>query len=370
MGYSLLSAFYFNLLQDVNILRPLIYLLSDDLEISPTIIVSQDFLTLDSQGIWIKEIKEIAEETNSDVIYQSSLHQIWLYTGQFYSGFIVSASESDLPAHRNSHEIFKVIPKNITKITLQHGYECVGFLMNKNHQDKSGSSVSFNADVIVGWLPAEYQYNLRPLQYSRYVSIGSPTHIEFTSKRLLRNEDHSISVVNKECGIVCENLHSARHDNVRGDSFLTQIHALAAMLNQKNEKLAIRPHPSGQYVLKNKIVLPDNVFIDNRPSYKIDWQKYRYGISAPSSILIDFLSFDLPCLVWQDIDRTIDISSFNFLPIAHTQDQLFDFTQGITKQNIRLNKPVSLLLSNKELTHYRYARFFEKIYINSSNSQP
>ena len=130
MESSLLSAFYFNLLQDVNILRPLIYLLFDDFEINSTIIVSQDFIALDFQGIWIKEIQEIAKETNSEVIYQSSLHQIWLYTGQFYSGYIVSASESDLPSHRNSHEIFKIIPNNITKITLQHGYECVGFLMN------------------------------------------------------------------------------------------------------------------------------------------------------------------------------------------------------------------------------------------------
>lgn len=372
MKSSFLSAFYFDLLQDVNILRPLIYLIADDFGQKPTMILSRTFCKRDSQNLWINEITAIARETNSNIIYQSSLHQIWELANQFCSGFIISSSESDLRAHNNSHNIFKIMPKSITKITLQHGYECVGFLMNQNHQDQHGSSVGFNADIIAGWIPAQYQYSLRPLQHSRYLYLGPSTDIEFTSKRYLRYEDKSIKINDQECGIICENLHSSRHVNVEGQTFLDQFQSLASMLAARGEKIALRPHPGGQYVLKNNVLLPDNVFIDNRPSYKVNWHKYRYGISAPSSILIDFLLYNLPCIVWQDESRTLDISSFKSLPVARSSQQLYDFTQNCTSHSLNisnkiLDSPLKTLLANKKKTYLRYVSFFQSIYTNSNH---
>ena len=155
-----------------------------------------------------------------------------------------------------------------------------GFLMNRNHQRAYGTSVDFNANIIAGWLPAEYQLSLRKHQRARYYCLGSTLHIKYTSKRNLLVEDNSISIKDQECGVICENLHSARHNDVKGESFLDQFISLASSLKNQGEKIALRPHPGGQYTIRNKVDLPSNVFIDNRPSYRVDWSKYRWDISS------------------------------------------------------------------------------------------
>ena len=364
MRRSFLSGFYFDLLQDVNILRPLVYMVCDDFGMIPTLVISGDFLKRDSNSIWISEINEIAEETNSKILYETSRFKIWSYNLRFSSGFMISASESNLRPPRNSHNLFKTIPSRIKKITLQHGYECVGFLMNKQHQDHFGTCVSFNADIIGGWLPIKDQKNLRPSQSSKYIHLGCTAHIESTSKRNLRIEEDSLSLNHKECGIICENLHSIRHQSIYKDSFLDQVHNLARMANEIGEKIALRPHPGGQYILKKKTSLPDNVFIDNRPAYKIDWKKYRYGISAPSSVIVDFLYNEIPCILWQDPSLSIDTSSFDFLPIAQTEHQLFQFIRSSNDFQINLNLPLKSFLLDSANTYKRYYLFLKNLYFN------
>ena len=82
----------------------------------------------------------------------SSPYLTWQLLNQS-GGFLISASESNLRGHRETHELFKLAPSKIATITLQHGFECVGFLMNKNHQKSYGTSVGFAADYICGWTP-------------------------------------------------------------------------------------------------------------------------------------------------------------------------------------------------------------------------
>ena len=364
MKKTLLSSFYINLIQDINILRPLIYLMHDDFGIKSKIIVSNGFIIKNENNeYWLNEIKRIAEECNSEIIIQYYIYQIWALANEYDKGFLVSASESSIKGHLPSHHLFKILPKNITSVCIQHGYECPGFLMNRNHQKAHGSSVDFNADVIAGWIPAKYQLNLRQFQNARYYCIGSPLHIKNTSKRRLNVEDQRVRINNKECGIICENLHSARHDDVKGESFLEQFYALASMLDKEGEKVGLRPHPAGQYTIKNQIDLPKNVFIDNRPSYRIDWRKYKYGISAPSSILIDLVSESVPCMVWQDKRKTIDIDQYKFLTVANNEVDMFQFTQNPNLEFVKknMNGSIKYLIENRASTHKKYIEFFQNI---------
>ena len=50
---------------------------------------------------------------------------------------------------KETHEIFRLAPSNISTITLQHGFGG-SFLMNSNHQKQHGSSVGFASDYICG----------------------------------------------------------------------------------------------------------------------------------------------------------------------------------------------------------------------------
>ena len=197
-----IAGFIVNLLQDVNILRPLIYIAADNIGLRPLILVTQSFLKRDKSKLWTRELKAISGHTNATIYFISSLVDVWQLLNSYSTGFIVSASESDLNAHRETHEIFRLTPSSISTVTLQHGFECVGFLMNRTHQKQHGNSVGFASDYICGWTPRSLQRNLRPLQHSRYLNLGPTAWLKRTDKRRLDsiiNPNPSI-----EMGIVCE----------------------------------------------------------------------------------------------------------------------------------------------------------------------
>ena len=330
MTTKVIGGFIVNLLQDVNILRPLIYITADNLGIKPLILLTNLFEERDKSRIWINELEELAENTQASLYKIHNLGDLWQKLNSYTNGFLVSASESDLPGHKETHEIFKLTPPTITTITLQHGFECVGFLMNKQHQIYHGNSVGFASDYICGWTPKELQRNLRPLQYSRYLDLGPTAWLKQTNKRILNAtiDDNDVP----EMGIVCENLHSVRlggHSNV--NCFMQQFFELASYLDAKGKKIALRPHPGGQYSIKSNVSLPNNVVLVNQPSYKVNWRAYSFGISAPSSVLFDLMIHDVPVIVWQDQQETIDITQHAFLPVAQNTEDLISFVESPLK---------------------------------------
>ena len=134
-------------------------------------------------------------------------------------------------------------------------------------------------------------------------------------KRCLVNKNSATN--ESQMGIVCENLHSARHGGDENRNlFMEQFFEFADFLSAKGQQIALRPHPGGQYTIKNQISLPKNVVLVNQPSYEVDWSSFSFGISAPSSVLFDFIINNVPAIVWQDEREMIDVSQVSFLPIA------------------------------------------------------
>ena len=94
MKKAFLSAFYINLIQDINILRPLIYLMHDDFGLKSKIIVSHGFIIKNEDDeSWLNEIKQIADYHSPfnggrhcvrDVIEQTlRVQEKWLTDGSF-----------------------------------------------------------------------------------------------------------------------------------------------------------------------------------------------------------------------------------------------------------------------------------------------
>ena len=359
MSDTCFAGFIVNLVQDINILRSLIYIAADNLNLKPTILLTQGFTKRDSQGTWMKELHSMNSEINCTLFNIESQYETWKLLSQFEGGFLISASESDLPAHGETHEIFKLAPAKISTVTLQHGFECVGFLMNKNHQQKWGHSVGFAAEYLCGWVPARLQRNLRPLQRSKYINLGPTAWIKKTTKRSLQPK-----ITKNMCepfGIVCENLHSVRYGKEHNrNQFMEQFFELADYLKAKGKKVALRPHPGGQYTIKNKINLPENVVLENRPSYAISWSDYSYGISAPSSVLFDMLSNHVPALVWQDPCQSIDITQVSFLPIAQTSEEMIAFTDSpIDTSPSHYSQQLKYILRNSDKIAQDYTSFLD-----------
>ena len=312
--------FLVNLLQDVNIIRPLVYMAARDMGCSTQLLVTSAFRKRDKEGVWQGELQEIQTETGTGLsLYEHELEALRLLNGK--SGVLVAASESNLAAHRLVHDVFRLAPSSFLRVTLQHGFECVGFLQSRDQNIAHGKSITFAADVICGWCEPERLTSIVPSQRPK-LHVTGPTAV-------LQMWPRGPAVKPIGMGIVCENMHSPRL-NAAGDfkvDFLRLFDEYSHALDRIGQRVTLRPHPGGQYTLKNKVRLAENVKVNNAPIYRVDLSRYAYGISAPSSILIDMVLAGIPTAVWQDDGSVMDLGNYEGLTrISGLQDWL-DFSR-------------------------------------------
>ncbi len=311
--------FLINLHQDVNIVRPLAYIASKNLEMGIQFLVSHRFLQMDTTRVWQKEIALICEETGAEASVYNSSYDVCIAL-QKKEGILVAASESNLTAHAETHQPFLQAPKGFLKVTLQHGFECIGFLQNKEHDKAHGRSITFAADVLCGWFPVERMASMAPSQRPKLYVSGPPSVL------------HQLSAPGGKkvnSGLICENLHSVRL-RANGDvtaSYMDIFNQFCAEKAKKNKNVTIRPHPAGQYIVRNNIELPKNVNLNNEPIYKFPLNQYLYGISPPSSILLDMILANLPTAVWGDEAGIMDIGNYRGLTKISSLRDWLDFSE-------------------------------------------
>jgi glycosyltransferase involved in cell wall biosynthesis len=344
--------FLVNLLQDVNILRPLALLAASELDIPVEFLMSDKFIERDSQGLWQAEIEGLCQQIGAlSRIYDSEFAAHALLQGK--RGVLVAASESNLSAHTHTHNVFRVAPPQFLKVTLQHGYECVGFLQNREHDKAHGRGVMFAADVICGWCDPAAMRSIAPSERSKYYLTGPSALLQQPPRAAPTGR-----------GMVCENLHSVRLRMSGGfeATFMETFSDFCAELERRGQQVTLRPHPGGQYVLKNNIEIPPNVDLDNAPMYRVDLSSFTYGISAPSSVLIDMVLAGLPTAVWQDEDGIMDASNYEGLTsISGLDDWLAFERDAALRPSMLLERQArflarSRLQVDRRLAHERFAR--------------
>lgn len=300
----------FDLLQDVNVQWPIARLVSRETTYSLGFLVSDKFVERDTEGRWLNELQQLADSSSARLYrIRDELDAYEALAGK--RGIIFAGSESNLGAHSTSHNIFRSAPAGFVKATLQHGFECVGFLQNRAHCIAHGEDVRFAADVLCSWMEPEALLHLQPSERPKVYVTGPPA--------LLLDAPAPPGVKRKsgEAGLVCENLHSVRM-NASGDfksDFMEAFTAFAKAMGKRRRSVALRPHPGGQYVVRNAMKLPANVVLNNEPMYRVDLSQYAYGISAPSSVLIDMVMAGIPTAVWQDEGCVIDVASYSGLTL-------------------------------------------------------
>lgn len=298
------AAFLFDLIQDVSVLRPIVRVLSQETDLSIVLLVSRQFEGRDKEWMWRAEIDELAHECGAiSARFDSPLVAVQLLQGR--RGLIFSASESNLAAHAINHQVFLSMPAAFTRITVQHGYECVGFNQNREQTIAHGSSVRFAADILCGWVPRHALRHLCPSEHDKYVELGPPMLLN-------RLFDRQRPDAPRDSGLVCENLHSVRMRTTGNfqQTYLSTLLAFAEAQDRRSLKVALRPHPGGQFVIKNRVELPRNVVLANKPMYKTDLGSFAYGISAPSSVLIDMVLAGIPTAIWSDRDALLDGTAY------------------------------------------------------------
>ena len=298
--------FLFNLLQDVNMLRGLAYLAARETDATITFLVSQGFIKRDNQNLWQREVASIALDTAAAMyLYASPEEALAVLHGG--SGMIFAASESRLPNHAETSGVFLIAPPGFLRVTLQHGLECVGFLQSREHVISHGRNVSFEADIVCAWLEA-------PSLTSFTASERAKVYVTGPSTLLQRSPASGQDRVGSS-GLVCENMHSVRL-RASGDhkaSYMDTFFAFCAKMAERGETVTLRPHPGGRYVIKNNVALPRNVRLDMSPIYKVDLKSYRFGISAPSSIILDMVLAGIPVGLWRDPGGIMDAGNYDGL---------------------------------------------------------
>ena len=313
--------FLLNLLQDLNIVRGLVYLTARETDSAITLLVSEGFLKRDRLNSWQSEVASLAADTGAAIyLYGSPADACAALEGG--TGIIFAASESNLTAHQETSGVFAAAPPGYLRITLQHGIECVGFLQSREHVMSHGRSVSFGADIVCAWLEASALTSMVASQRAKLYVTGPPT---------LLQEPGRIPSERQDCGLVCENMHSVRL-RASGDhkmSFMDTFFAFSREMAERGETVALRPHPGGQYVLKNKVQLPANVRLDNRPIFDVNLNAYRFGISAPSTIVLDMVLAGTPVALWRDPGGIMDASTYAGLTEISGLDDWLAFERDV-----------------------------------------
>lgn len=311
------AAFHFALVQDVAVLRPLVRLAASLPNIDVKLLVSERFIGRDPDGRWMGQIERLGEEVGAaPFIYQATFDCLQ-YLGSA-RGIILAGSESAMGAHIEAHQLFRSVSGRIRTVTLQHGLECVGFQHNRRHDATAGRNVRFAADIAVAWFELSRLESITPSERGKMFVAGPSIMIDPPTPP--RPPEGNAP------GLICENLHSVRflHGRMR-ESFLASFLQFAGRLALVDQSLALRAHPGGRFTVKNEIALPDNVRVSNEPLYDIALDSFAYAISAPSTILFDFVLAQVPVATWVDADGEVDTRHFEGLPKVSSIDDWWRF---------------------------------------------
>ena len=126
-----------------------------------------------------------------------------------------------------------------------------------------------------------------------------------------------------------------------------------------------RPHPSGRYVLKKGVPISDNVTCETRQIYRMDLSRHAYGLSAPSTVLVDMMLAGIAAAVWRDPDGGMDITNYRGLPTVSAADEWLAFDEAAQKGCERMIATQERVLERLGLmrdraeTYTRFARLID-----------
>jgi len=225
-------------------------------------------------------------------------------------GLVIFPSESRSPHHRPTHALASALPSRFVSATLQHGYECIGFLHNRAHE-RTREDAGFAADIVCGWFGPERLTALPPWDRAKLMTTGSTLFLDDGPAAWLSAVvagEPAVPRVAADGLLVCENLQSPRLAGAARVTFLEALSDLARTM-----PVTVRPHPAGPFA-RGEIEPPPGVVLDARPVAEAGLHRYGAAISPPSTVLFDLMARDVPVAVWRDPHGLVDDANYGALP--------------------------------------------------------
>jgi hypothetical protein len=306
-----------DLVQDFEILRPLILKCVTstewrDVRVSVSELVAKSHL-------W-EEVKR----------FLAALHIPWfqpigpvdvanaLGAGKDGKGVLITASESTAPNHRFNYDVCRIAPPRTAKITIQHGYECIGLRHHSGHDRAFLKGVRFGSDYVFTWGHLDGLPNLHPADRGKCIPVGVVKGFAEDAAAMedsLTDADYPVANRGDLADrvpfpvLIAENLHSTRFiDPARHKRFRDFI----LDVNDSHLALTIRSHPARRTLEKGK----DNqalTFLTGTVQAK---QLRQFGIvvSPPSTILLDAVLAGVPAAVWSERAHVGDCANYVGVP--------------------------------------------------------
>ncbi|MEM8853731.1 MAG: hypothetical protein AAGD34_08525, partial [Pseudomonadota bacterium] len=139
------------------------------------------------------------------------------------SGLVVFASESRSEHHRPCAHLAAALPSRFVSATLQHGYECLGFLHNRAH-DAAREDAGSNADILCAWFGSDRAVSVPPKDTGKVMTTGATLFLDPAPAAWLSAILAGTAGQDRGCDgrlLVCENLQSVRLRGAPREAFLT-----------------------------------------------------------------------------------------------------------------------------------------------------
>lgn len=215
-GKPIRTVFILDLIQDFEVLQPLIlrcvvsYVWRDlMISVSGRIIKSH---------IWIY-VKPFIESLGIAWFKPSDPWDTVNALGESRS-VLITASESTANGHIFCHTVCRLASRRTIKITLQHGYECVGLRHHQAHDLHFSQGVRFASDFVLTWSNIEQLNNIHPSDLNKCIPVGViKTFAEDVAVKRLIEKRNAPALPSVGCHVasllVAENLHSVRFVNAQ-----------------------------------------------------------------------------------------------------------------------------------------------------------
>ncbi len=310
------AIFVFDLIQDIEILGPLVLrAAAPDSPFRLEVAVSTRIL---KSHAW-PHLNELL--TSNDIVWYSPQISIELVS-RIGSGktLLVTAAESSAPGHAFCHQACRIAPANTIKVTMQHGYECVGFRHHRAHELQFPSGIRFASDVILTWQHPDELPDLHPLERSKCVGVGV---IKSFAEQAVDVQEADWARANtraplfqdgKTSLLIAENLHSVRFVSA------PRYHRFLSFIREANLSpyvdVTIRSHP-GKRTLEKEMSVNGFKFLQGSLTAQAVC-KFDVLVSPPSTIVLDAAMAGVPVTVWTDAGLLGDAS--NYSPLRHAAD--------------------------------------------------
>lgn len=334
-GKPLRTVFILDLIQDFEVLQPLILRCLGAYRWRDFIVSVSDRVLKSHLWVYIKPFLEVL-----GIVWIKSVTPLDA-VGALGSGrsVLITASESTAGGHIFSHTVCRLAPRETIKITLQHGYECVGLRHHQAHDVQFPNGVRFASDYVLTWSDQDQLGDIHPADRNKLIPVGVIKSFAEDVSIAQYYENRVVPVIPKYERpivnlLVAENLHSVRFTNPqRYQLFLN-------FINQANKdigyNLTVRSHP-GKRTLENNKTQNNFRFLEGVLK-AVDLVGYDYFVSPPSTIVLDAVLAGVPALIWTDRKQLGDCENYDAIStVCRIEDLEILCQDQNNKESIRLN---------------------------------